>query len=144
MAFVRGSANKRLVVGLVVLIGVAAVAGVLWFTVWRTTPDGAEPTATPTMSEADATAIERALADQDPERVATVLSPEAAAAYREEPAPVVPTGATVTIDRSTFTVTDERNAVVAASVDDGGAVSDVVLLLTLEDDEWRVLTSVTA
>src|SRR5688572_13632697 len=144
MPFVPGSADKRAVIGIAALLVVATVAAVLWFTVWRPTPAGDEPAAPPTLSEAEATTIETALADAEPEQVATVLSPESAAAYLEEPAPVVPIGATVTIDRSTFTTTDERNALVAARVDDGGAVSDVVLLLTLEDDEWRVLTSVTA
>jgi hypothetical protein len=98
----------------------------------------------PGLDQPQADQLATALSDDDPARVAGVLAQEAAAAYLEAPAPVVPPDATLELDASTFTVTGEVDAAVAGSLTAGATTTDLVLLLALEDGEWRVITSMTA
>lgn len=127
--------------GVVLLAGTAAV--VLWFTGFF---DRQEPAAPPPpgLDQPQADRLATGLADPDPGRVAEVLSQDAAAAYLEAPAPVIPAGSTLTLDAASFTVTSDVDAVVSGTLTSGAEAADLVLFLALEEGEWRVLTSATA
>jgi len=129
-------------VGIGVLL-VGAAAAVLWFGGFFETEEPAAPTG-PDLSQPEADRLAAGLADPDPAQVTSVLSEEAAAAFLEAPAPVIPPGASLELDASTFTVTGEEDAVVGGTLTTGAEVTDIALLLALEDGEWHVLTSMTA
>ncbi len=119
-----------------------AAGGFLWSRGWFSPAERSAPSA-PGLAQAEADRLAAGLSDPVPEVVADVLASEAAAAYLEEPAPVVPGDATLALDASTFTATSEVDGVVGGTFTAGGDVTDVVLMLALENGEWRVLTSVT-
>ena len=131
-------------VGLAVLVlAVAAVAG-LWSGGYFDGEEEAAAPSAPGLEQPEADRLASGLADPEPTQVAEVLSEDAATAYLAAPAPVIPPGSTLTLDASTFTVTSEVDAVVGGTLTAGAEVTDIVLLLALEDGQWRVLTSVTA
>jgi hypothetical protein len=132
--------------GAAALVVFLAAGAFLWFRGWFSPSEPSAPPApdAPGLAQAEADRLAEGLADRDPERVAEVLSSDAAAAYLENPAPVVPEDATLELDASTFTATSEVDGVVGGTFTAGSDVTDVVLMLALEDGEWRVLTSVTA
>ena len=138
-----GWGRKLLSVVAGALVVFAAAGAFLWFRGWFSPDEPSAPDA-PGLAQAEADRLAEGLADPEPERVADVLASEAAAAYLEDPSPVVPEDALLEIDASSFTATSEVDGVVGATVTAGSEVTDVVLMLALEDGEWRVLTSVTA
>jgi hypothetical protein len=135
--------TRVLLVGLGALLLAGAVAAVLWFGGFLDEKETAAPPQ-PGLDQAEADRLATGLADPDPAQVADVLSEDATAAYLEAPAPVIPPGSTLVLDASTFTVTGDVDAAVAGTLTSGAGPTDVVLLLALEDGEWRVITSVTA
>jgi hypothetical protein len=138
--------SRVLIVGLGVVLVAAVIAGVLWFGGFlrSTAGEDAAPAPVPGLDQPEADRLATGLADQDPAQVAQVLSADAAAAYLEAPAPVIPAGSTLALDASTFTTTSDEDAVVSGTLTAGSDVTDLVLLLALEGGTWRVLTSVTA
>jgi hypothetical protein len=133
-----------LLVGLGVVLLAGAAAAVLWFSGIFDDEKAVAAPPPPGLDQSQADRLATGLADPDPAHVADVLSEDAAAAYLQAPAPVIPPGSTLVLDASTFTVTGAVDAAVAGTVTSGAQATDVVLLLALEDGEWRVLTSVTA
>ncbi|WP_448628809.1 hypothetical protein [Geodermatophilus sp. URMC 64] len=146
MAVRRGLwAGKRgVLIGVLAVLLIIAGASAWWF--WSNSGDsgsaGPTPAAAPRLTQPQADELAAQLGDPEPARVAEALTEDAAAAFLESPAPLVPPGATLTIDAASFTQTGDVDAVVAATVS-GAQSAELVLYLGLEAGEWHVISSST-
>lgn len=135
------------VMAAILVIG-GVVAGITWFAADDDEAPAAAPTAppadaststsaSPPVDEAWALEVAAALADQDPDRVSTAMPAAVAAAYLQNPLPLLPPGVDLAVDLEGWTRTGETTAHVPAELT-GALQERWVLLLLREGDEWTV------